>query len=90
MCSSDLLEWQQNTIAGPSIPLTLAAQGEMYVGSTDGNLRQLDTSDGGIVATLPMGAGTATVGSPGYDWINSLAYVGAEDGSVYAVTLPLS
>ena len=61
----------------------------MYVGSTDGRLYQLDTTDGTVVTSEQMGDGTATVGSPGYDWMNSLAYVGAEDGSVYAVTLPL-
>ncbi len=84
------LEWERNTIAGPSIPLTLAYDGVMYVGSTDGRLYQLDSNSGAVATSVPMGAGTATVGSPGYDWLNSLAYVGAEDGSVYAVTLPLS
>ncbi len=81
-------EWVR-PIAGPSIPLTLADLGALYVGSTDGRLYQLDPADGSVVTSVLMGAGTATVGSPGYDWMNSLAYVGAEDGSVYAVTLPL-
>ncbi|RKZ70226.1 MAG: hypothetical protein DRQ48_06630, partial [Gammaproteobacteria bacterium] len=86
------LAWRQTDnavdVVGPSIPLTLADQGAMYVGSTDGRLYQLNTASGAVVTSAVMGAGTATVGSPGYDWMNSLAYVGAEDGSVYAVTLP--
>lgn len=87
--ASVTFEWQQPAVVGPSIPLTLADQGAMYVGSTDGRLYQLDTTTGNIVTSAVMGTGSAAVGSPGYDWMNSLAYVGAEDGSVYAVTLPL-
>ncbi|MEN8164521.1 MAG: PQQ-binding-like beta-propeller repeat protein, partial [Acidobacteriota bacterium] len=87
--ASVTFEWQQSGVGGPSIPLTLADQGAMYVGSTDGRLYQLNPTTGGIVTSVVMGAGTATIGSPGYDWMNSLAYVGTEDGSVYAVTLPL-
>jgi len=83
------VEGRQSTIPGPSIPLTLADAGALYVGSTNGRLYRLSSATGGIVAFEQMGAGNAAVGSPAYDWMNSLAYVGAEDGSVYAVTLPL-
>jgi outer membrane protein assembly factor BamB len=83
------LEWQQSGVAGPSIPLALADQGTVYVGSTNGSLYQLDATNGSVVTSEQLGSGSATIGSPGYDWANNLAYVGAEDGAVYAVVLPL-
>ncbi|MCD4749527.1 MAG: S8 family serine peptidase [Thermoanaerobaculales bacterium] len=87
--SSVSFGWQETGVGGPSIPLTLADQGVMFVGSTDGRLYQLNTITGIPEASRLLGAENVTVGSPGYDWLNSMAYVGAEDGSVYAVTLPL-
>jgi len=81
-------EWQQPGVAGPSIPLDLESGG-IFVGSTDGRLYQLDEATGGVTSSVLLGDGSATIGSPGYDYFNSMAYVGSESGAVFAVTLPL-
>ncbi|RLE25880.1 MAG: hypothetical protein DRJ65_06750, partial [Acidobacteria bacterium] len=81
-------EWQQPGVAGPSIPLDLESDG-IFVGSTDGRLYQLDEATGGVTSSVLLGDGSATIGSPGYDYFNSMAYVGSESGAVFAVTLPL-
>jgi len=42
-----------------------------------------------VTSSVLLGDGSATIGSPGYDYFNSMAYVGSESGAVFAVTLPL-
>lgn len=81
-------DWQQPGVAGPSIPLALDGVG-VFVGSTGGRLYQLNEATGGVTSSIVLGDGTAVIGSPGYDYLNGMAYVGSESGAVFAVTLPL-
>ena len=82
------LEWQQPGVAGPSIPLMLEGLG-VFVGSTDGGLYQLNEGTGGVMSSVVLGDGTAVIGSPAYDYLNGMAYVGSESGATFGVTLPL-
>jgi outer membrane protein assembly factor BamB len=68
----------------PSSPVLLAG-GFLYVGGTDGRLYKIRTSDGGVVGSVPLGAGRAVVGAPSYDGVNDLIHVGTEAGIFYAV-----
>ena len=38
---------------------------------------------------VALGGGTAAIGSPAWDRVNSRAVVGAGDGRIYAVDIPL-
>jgi len=87
--SSASLTWQQKTVPGPSIPLAPVHGTRLYVGSSDGNLYQLDVSTGAKQISVQLGDGTATIGSPALDVVNNMAYVGSESGAVYGVALPL-
>jgi len=89
--------WETTGIAGPSIPLYLSGGTLVWVGSSDGNLYQLDFSaagppPGGPPPTLTsavLGDGAAVVGSPSYDVVNGIIQVGTDAGIVYAVTAPI-
>jgi len=87
--SSASLAWSVSTIGGPSIPLAPYGASKLYVGSSDGSLYQLDAASGNVDTSLMLGDGSGAVGSPAYDTVNNIAYVGSEAGVVYAVTLPL-
>jgi outer membrane protein assembly factor BamB len=89
-------KWTEvTTIPGPSITLHQNGTGFVYVGSTNGRLYQIDDSSAGFpgpppgVKSVPLGDGTASVGSPTLDVFNNLIYVGTEAGIVYAVEVPL-
>jgi outer membrane protein assembly factor BamB len=84
------LDWQQGSVAGPSIPLAVPGGTAMYVGSTNGSLYQLSSTDGSVTTSVTLGDGTATVGNPVMDVINNMLYVGTESGAVYGVTVPLN
>jgi outer membrane protein assembly factor BamB len=84
------LDWSQAGVASPSTPLSPYGTTDVYVGSSDGRLYQLDaSSSGAVVTSVQLGDGSAAIGSPAMDWMSSLVYVGSEDGSVYAVEMPL-
>ena len=90
--ASASLEWSVSSIPDPSPPLALPFGGGRYawVGSSDGRLYQLDIA-GAVpaITSILLGDGSATAGSPALDTINDIAYVGAEDGRLYAVSVPL-
>ncbi len=87
--SSMTLEWSTTAVPDPSAPMVVPGTSEIYVGSSDGSLYQLDTATGAVVASVVLGDGTAAVGSPARDYLSSLAYVGTESGAIYGVALPL-
>lgn len=92
--SGTTLNWSLGSIPNPSIPLANQAGGNPYlwVGAGDGRLYQLDLADADPPSTLTsvvLGAGAATAGSPAMDIFQDIAYVGTEEGRVYAVTLPM-
>jgi len=73
----------------PSIPPFVGTA--LVVGSGDGRPYQLTNLSGATPTqtSVILGAGTAGVGSPSYDFANNMIYVGNEAGAVYAVSLPL-
>ena len=86
------LNWSVTSIPDPSVPLAFPLSGGDYawVGSSDGRLYQHELGAGVPSSTsLVLGPGTATVGSPVLDINSDRAFVGTEDGRVYAVDLPL-
>lgn len=84
------LSWKVTTVPSPSIPLLTPHSNDAYVGGSDGKLYQLDVSSATpLVTSLVLGDGTAAIGSPSYDVLHSLLYVGSDAGVVYGVSLPL-
>ncbi|GEM_PF-1067543 len=81
--------WQQTGVSGPSIPVVPYGGTALYVGSSDGKLYQLGVADGSVATSVTLGDGSATIGSPALDVINTMAYVGSESGAVYGIALPL-
>ncbi len=89
--ASAALNWSVSSIANPAVPLASDVGGGSYVwvGSSDGRLYQLEISAAPVITSVLLGDGTASVGSPAMDAVSEIAYVGAEDGRLYSVTLPL-
>ena len=85
--ASASLAWRRDTIPFPSATLLVPNRTAAVVGGGDGRLHQLRLADG-AVTSVQLGAGDAAVGSPGFDVVNQLAYVGSESGVMYAVALP--
>jgi outer membrane protein assembly factor BamB len=81
------------TIPGPSAPILARIGGVayLYVGSSNGNLYQIDTADpfaaGGIKSVL-LRTG-ATIGPPAFDVSDNMLYSGSDAGPFYAVQAPL-
>jgi uncharacterized repeat protein (TIGR01451 family) len=73
----------------PTPPLLHTGTKYLYLGANDGRLRQIDVTDGSVLA-LPLGDGVGAVGTPAVDTVNGLVYVGTEPGIVYAVQVPLN
>jgi outer membrane protein assembly factor BamB/fibronectin type 3 domain-containing protein len=79
--------WTQ-AIPSPAVPLYTGSA--LYVGSSDGRLYELSNVNATpTVKSVVLGTGTYAVGSPSYDFGNGVAYVGTDQGRLYAVTVPL-
>jgi hypothetical protein len=61
----------------------------MLVGSTMGRVFQVDALAPAIIEVVTLGDGTADVGPPAVDILNSMFYVGTSQGIVYGVRFPL-
>ena len=63
----------------------------VYVGSSDGKLYQIDKSLGAgqTLKSVTIGAGTSAVGAVALDSPNNLVYVGTDGGALYSVSVPL-
>lgn len=85
--TSASLAWRRDSIPSPSAALLVPNRAAAVVGGGDGRLHQLRLSDG-AVTSVQLGAGDAAVGSPSFDVVNQLAYVGSESGVLYSVALP--
>jgi len=61
------------------------------VGSSDGRLYQINITTGAhtSVALTPGVTPAPVVGSPAYDYVNRMVYVGTDTGVMYAVSVPL-
>ena len=86
------LNWSHAAVSNPSAPVVFSVSGTPYawVGSDDGSLHQLDISGASPVATsVALGGGSATVGTPAIEALTNTMFIGAENGVVYSVALPL-
>jgi outer membrane protein assembly factor BamB len=82
-----VLDWAAE-VPGASIPTYPPGREFLWVGSGDGSLRQIDARRG-TSTSLPLTSGRVPgVGSPSFDLLNGLIYVGTENGEVFAVEAP--
>jgi hypothetical protein len=89
--SDGTLTWVWDTgsnVAQPSTPMLRIGTTQLYVGSSAGRVYQLSTDTGVASLYATVGAGTARVGIPVLDTIKNVLMVGAEDGTVSALTVP--
>ena len=72
-------------VALPSPSTTLFAWGSSYVivGASDAKLYQIDAGNPASITSVTLGDGTPTsVGTPSLDLLNSVIYVGTDQGVV--------
>jgi PQQ-like domain/PQQ enzyme repeat len=81
--------WPVTTIPSPSTPLFVPGTTKILVGSTLGRLFQIDAFAPATVEVVTLGDGTAAVGAPTMDILNSMLYVGTSQGVIYGVFFPL-
>ena len=83
------LRWQVTTIPNPTAPLLarIGAAAYVYVGSTDGNLYEVDAGTG-VPKPVLLRTG-ATIGAPAFDVRDNMLYAGSDAGAIYAVQAPL-
>ncbi len=81
--------WPVTTIPSPSTPLYVPGSSDVIVGSGNGNLYQLDVINPASPKLVTLGAGTGAIGAPTLDIINSMIYVGSDEGTIYGVFYPL-
>jgi hypothetical protein len=76
-------------VPSPSTPVVAPGSTNVFVGGSDGRLYELDTVSPLPAGTGILGDGTAAVGVPTIDLLNSMVYVGTDQGVIYGVLLPL-
>ena len=76
-------------VLSPSTPLYVPGSSMVIVGSGDGNLYQMDVITPLPTSSVTLGDGTAAVGAPTMDLLNSMIYVGSDEGVIYGVEFPL-
>lgn len=83
--------WQLTStdIPGPSTPIFVPGTGKVLVGSSDGHLYQFDAFSPLPTTRVQLGDGSSAVGVPSVDIVNSMIYVGTDEGVIYGVTFPL-
>ncbi|MBK6847408.1 MAG: PQQ-binding-like beta-propeller repeat protein, partial [Proteobacteria bacterium] len=82
------LVWKTaSPIPGASLPLAIPERDSLFVGATDGKLRELSLTTGAVLSTQTVGPGTAAVGSPTYDTRAAMLYVGTSTGVLYRYNL---
>ncbi|GMR22861.1 MAG: hypothetical protein BMS9Abin37_1238 [Acidobacteriota bacterium] len=76
-------------VPSPSIPTYVPGSSEVLVGSSDGNLYQLNVTTPVPTLSVTLGDGGGAVGAPTMDLLNSMIYVGTAQGVIYGVEFPL-
>jgi len=76
-------------VPSPSIPTYVPGSSEVLVGSSDGKLYQLDVTTPVPTLSVTLGDGGGAVGAPTVDLLNSMIYVGTDQGVIYGVEFPL-
>lgn len=90
---SDLVrKWPAPPLNQPSIVLFRPGTNELYVGVRDylgaASLLRIDTTTGGVAASVALEASQQVVGAPSLDIEYGLVHAGSELGILYAVRLP--
>jgi len=75
-------------VPSPSTPIVIPGA-NVLAGGSDGRLYQIDTVSPLPPSNVVLGDGTAAVGVPSVDLLNSMVYVGTDQGVIYGVLLPL-
>jgi hypothetical protein len=78
--------WSVTTVANPSTPLHVSGTTHLLVGSGNGTLYQLATSNGAVEGSVSLG--TSALGSPARDSLNGRFHVGSTAGVLHTVALP--
>ena len=83
------LHWQL-PIPAPSTPIFLPGTTSALVGSSDGNLYRINGVNTSTPTTvlLQIGDGSAAVGTPTFDVVNHVIYVGTDEGVIRAIAYP--
>ncbi|MBK8480087.1 MAG: PQQ-binding-like beta-propeller repeat protein [Proteobacteria bacterium] len=82
------LVWKTaDPIPGASLPLAIPERDSLFVGGSDGQLRELSLSTGAVLASQTVGSGSASVGSPTYDTRALMLYVGTSTGTLFRFNL---
>jgi len=83
--------WQVTSlnIPGPSTPVFVPGTGKILVGSSDGHLYQMDAFTPLPTIRVQLGNGLLAVGVPSVDILNSMIYVGTDEGMIYGINFPL-
>jgi outer membrane protein assembly factor BamB len=76
-------------IPGPKTPIFVPGTGKILVGSSDGNLYQVDAFSPALRTQVQLGDGGSAVGVPTVDILKSMIYVGTDEGVVYGITFPV-
>ena len=89
--ASASLNWSETGVPGPSLPLVSLSAPWVWAGGSDGSFYQLDISGPApTVSSVVLGSGAAAIGSPARDTTTGVAYVGSDEGRMYAVQVPFS
>ncbi len=75
-------------VPSPSTPIAIPGA-DVFVGGGDGRLYQLDPITPLPSSNVTLGDGSASVGVPAGDILNSMIYVGTDEGVIYGVLFPL-
>jgi outer membrane protein assembly factor BamB len=81
--------WPVTTIPSPSTPIFVPGTTKILVGSTLGRIFQVDAFTPATIDVVTLGEGSAVVGPPTVDVLNSMFYVGTDQGVIYGVLFPL-
>jgi outer membrane protein assembly factor BamB len=81
--------WPVTTVPSPSTPTVIPGGNVVLVGSSDGMLYQLNTINPATASSVALGDGSAAVGIPTVDILNSMVYVGTDEGVIYGVFIPI-
>ena len=81
--------WPVTVISSPSTPLFVPGTTKILVGSIGGLVFQVDAFNPLDMQVATLGGGTAAVGVPTMDVLNSMFYVGTDQGIFYGVQFPL-
>jgi hypothetical protein len=86
---STFIDLWDTTISVPSAPLSLSSLSDVFVGSADGKIHELDITSGADLKQLTVDTGTpGVVGDPALDITLSNIYVSTSDQRAYGFIYP--